>query len=357
MAVGPLIEKELFWLRRNWRAVALVFLFAPALFGLATTSFDRTVPRDVPVAITPASDAVSEDELQAVTGLVGTVSAPQQFDAPDDARTALRRERVYGILTVGHGFYESGANVTLSFAIDGGMVTYTEPSRVVTATLRDRAAVFPATVTVERQVSGTERTLPEFLFATALVYLLAGYAFTYVPYHLARERRVFDRVRVESSLWSLLAAKTTLFAALGALAVGSIGLVGVALGYRVTVTNPVALGSLALTGFALVAVSLGVSFLTRFSVAGRFVNVALLAGIVAFSNPVYPTGFFSATRRTVAGWMPVYHATVVVRGLTLRGLPAGLFTDRLLLTGGFAAGSACWLAGTVIAYQRRGRDE
>ncbi|WP_123532865.1 ABC transporter permease [Halosimplex salinum] len=356
MAVGPLLEKELFWLRRNWGAVALVFLLAPALFGLATASFDQTVPRDVPVAVTPASDAVTDDELEAVTGLVGTVSAPRQFDSPEDARTALRRERVYGVLTVGSGLYESGANVTLSVAIDGGMVTYTEPSRVVTATLRDRAEVFPSTVTVERRVDGPQRTLPEFLFATALVYLLAGYAFTYVPYHLARERRVFERVRVESSLWSLLAAKAVLFAALGALAVCSIGLVGAALVYRVAVADPVTLGVLGLTGVALVAVGLGVSFLTRFSVAGRFVNVALLAGLVAFSNPVYPTGFFSATRRTLAGWMPVYHATVVVRGLALKGLSPGLFTDRLLLAGGFAAASVCWLAGAVVAYERRGRD-
>lgn len=352
MAVGPLLRKELFWLRRHWRAVALVFLLAPALFGLATGSFDRTVPRDVPVAVTPADDAVTRDELQAAAGLARTVSAPRQYDSPDAARTALRRERVYGVLTVGHGLYESGANVTLSVAVDGGMVTFAEPSRVVTAGLRDRAAVFPSTVTVERRVVGPERTLPEFLFATGLVYLLAIYAFTYVPYHLARERRVFDRIRVESSLWSLLAAKFALFAALGAAAVGSMALVGAALGYRVATTDPVALGLLALTGVALVAVSLGVSFLMRFSVAGRFVNVGLLAGLVAFANPVYPTGFFSAVRGEIAGWIPVYHATVAVRGLALKRLPPGLFADRLALVGGTAVAALAWLVAAVVVYER-----
>ncbi|WP_436927420.1 ABC transporter permease [Halosimplex amylolyticum] len=356
MAVGPLVEKELHWVRRNWRAVALVFLLVPASFALASASFDRTVPRDVPVAVAPASDAVTDDELQAVAGLARSVAAPRQFDSPADARTALEREEVYGVVAVGHGLYESGANVTLSFAIDGGMVTYVQPSRAVTVTLRDRATVFPSTVTVERRVVGPERTLPEFLFTTGLLYLLAIYAFTYVPYHLARERRVFDRVRVESSLWTMLAAKAALFGALGTLAVGSMGLTGAALGYRVAVANPVVLGVLALTGTSLVAVSLGVSFLTRFSVAGRFVNVALLGGLVAFANPVYPTGFFSATRRTLAGWMPVYHASVVVRALALKDLSAGLFTDRLLLVGGVAVASLCWLAGCVVVFQRRGRD-
>ena len=354
--VAPLFEKELFWLRRNWRAVAVVFLLAPALFGVATATFDRTVPQDVPVAVAPADDAVTEDELQAVAGLARTVSAPRSYDSPDAARTALRRERVYGVLSVGHGLYEPGANVTLSLAVDGGMVTYVEPSLVVTGTLRDRAGVFPSTVTVERRILAPERTLPEFLFATGLVYLLAVYAFTYVPYHLARERRVFDRVRVESSLWALLVAKAGLFAALGAAAVASMSLAGVALGYRVGVADPAVLGVLALTGGALVAVSLGVSFLTRFSVAGRFANVALLGGIVAFSNPVYPTGFFSAVRRSIAGWSPVYHATVVVRGVALKGLSPATFADRLLLLAGVALVSLCWLAAAVVAFERRGRD-
>ncbi|QPV63684.1 hypothetical protein I7X12_03370 [Halosimplex litoreum] len=353
---APLLRKELFWLRRNWRAVAVVFLLAPALFGVATTSFDRTVPQDVPVAVVPTDDAVTEDELQAVAGLARTVSDPRAYDSAEAARTALDRERVYGVVTVGHGLYESGANVTLSLAVDGGMVTYVDPSLAVTGTLRDRAGVFPSTVTVQREIVGAQRTLPEFLFATGLVYLLAIYAFTYVPYHLARERRVFDRVRVESSLWALLAAKAALFAALGAAAVASMTLAGVALGYRVSVVDPATLGVVGLTGAALVAVSLGVTFATRFSVAGRFVNVALLAGVVAFSNPVYPTGFFSAVRRTIAGWSPVYHATVVVRAVALKDLSVALFADRLLLLGGVAVAAGCWLAASVVAYERRGRD-
>ncbi|WP_459192523.1 ABC transporter permease [Halosimplex sp. J119] len=356
MAVGPFAEKELRWLRRNWRAVALVFVLAPALFGLATASFDRTVPRDVPVAVAPADDAVTEDELRAVGGLTRSVAAPQQFDSSAAARTALDRERVYGIVTVDHGLYESGANVTLSVSVAGGMATYVEPSRVVTNALRERAAVFPSTVTVERHLVGPERTLSEFLFATGLLYLLAGYAFTYVPYHLAREQRVFDRVRVESSLWALLGAKAALLTALGAAALGSMGLVGAALGYRVDVADPVGLAVLGLTGASLVAVSLGVSFWTRFSVTGRFANVALLAGIVAFSNPVYPAGFFSAVRGAISSWMPTYHATVVVRGLTLSEHSPALFTDRLLFVVGVAVASLCWLVAAVVRYERGGQD-
>ncbi|MFB6174103.1 MAG: hypothetical protein ABEI39_05610 [Halobacteriales archaeon] len=356
MTVGPLVEKELRWLRRNWRAVAVVFLLAPAAFGLATASFDRTLPRDVPVAVAPASDAVTEDERQAVAGLARGVSAPRQYDSPAAARTAMARERVYGVLTVEHGVYESGANVTLGFSVAGSMVTYVEPSRVVTGTLRERANVFPAEITVDHRVVGPTRTLPEFLFTAGLVYLLAGYAFTYVPYHLARERQVFDRIRVESSLWSLLAAKAALFGGLGAAAVASMALAGIALGYRVAVASPAALAVLGATGVALVAVGLGVGFLTRFSVVGRFVNVALLGILVAFSNPVYPSGFFSVVRRTVSGWSPVYHATVVVRGLALAGRDPGLFADRLLLVGGVAVAALAFLAGSVVVYQRGGRD-
>ena len=356
MTMGPLVAKELRWLRRNWRAVTLVFLLAPICFGLATASFDRTLPRDVPVAVVPADDAVTQDELQAAAGLTRSVAAPRQFDSVDAAQTALEREHVYGVLSVEHGLYDAGANVTLSFAVAGGMVTYVEPSQVVTATLQDRANIFPSTVTIEHETLDPERTLPEFLFATGLVYLFTGYAFTYVPYHLAREQRVFERVRVESSLWSLLAAKAVLFAALGTLALASMGAVGVALGYRVALANPVALAVLGLTGTSLVATGLGISFLTRFSVAGRFSNVALLGAVVAFSNPVYPSGFFSVIRRTISGFSPVYHATVVVRGLTLSGRTSGLYTDRLVLTCGVTAASLAFLATAVYHYERRGPD-
>lgn len=356
MTVGPLVEKELRWLRRNWRAVTLVFLLAPLCLGLATATFDRTLPRDVPVAVVPADDTVTQDELQAAAGLTRSVAAPRHFDSVDAARTALDREHVYGVLSVEHGLYDAGANVTLSFAVAGGMVTYVEPSQVVTATLRDRATIFPSTVIITHETLDPQRTLPEFLFATGLVYLLAGYAFTYVPYHLARERRVFERVRVESSLWSLLAAKGVLFAALGTLALASMGALGVALGYRVALANPVALAVLALTGTSLVATGLGISFLTRFSVAGRFSTVALLGAVVAFSNPVYPSGFFSVVRRTISGVSPVYHATVVVRGLTLSGRTPGLYIDRLVLICGLTVASLAFLGVAVLSYERRGRD-
>jgi ABC-2 type transport system permease protein len=353
MTTRSLLGKERRWVRRNWRALAVVFVLAPALLAGATAAFDQTVPRDVPVAVAPADDAVTDDELAAAAGVVRSVAHPVSYGSTDAATAALSREEVYGVVTVKHGLYDAGANVTLSFAVDGAMVTYREPSRAVAAGIREQVSVFPATVTVERTVTGVERTLSEFLFASGAVVLLAGYAFVSLPYNLARERRVFDRIRVESSLAAMLGAKGVLFGALGALGVGAYAAAGAALGYRVALVEPVALAALGLTGVAAGATALSIGFLTRFSSTGRFLTVALLAGLVAFSNPVYPAGTFSALRRTVAGWMPLHHATVAVRAVALKDLPAGLVADRLVVLCGVAAASLCWLAVAVRVYERR----
>lgn len=353
MDLGPFVRKELPWLRRNWRAVALVFVLAPAFLGVATTAFEQTSPRDVQLAVVPAGDDVTEDELRAVEGIAGSVGAPVAFESRDAARIALQRESVYGVLSVPHGLYDDGASATITFEVDGGMATYLQPSRAVAVVLRDRASAFPAAVSVERVVVGPERTLSEFLFAASAVGLLAVYAFTYVPAHLASERRVLERVRVESSAVSLLAAKFVLLGGLAAVALGAMALVGSALEYRTALLRPAAVGVLGLTFVALTGVSLSVTFLTRFSVAGRFLNAGLLVGVVLLSSLIYPAGFFSSTRRAIARLSPVHHAGVVARAVALEGRSAALFADRIALLAGAAVASLALLAVSVRIYERR----
>ncbi|MFB6151255.1 MAG: ABC transporter permease [Haloarculaceae archaeon] len=354
MDAGPLLRKELLWLRRNRWAVLFVFGVVPALFALATTGFSRALPTNVPVAVAPASGAVKSDELQAARGLLRGIAHPVPVESAEAARTALDRERVYGVLTVRHGLYDGAAEVTLPFAVDGTMVPYGQPSRLVVAGLNDRATVFPADVTVDRTVLAPVHTLGEYLLAVLTVVLALVYAFTYVPYHLAREKEAFDRVRVESSLGSLLAAKSVAFGVLLAVAVAVLGVVALALGYDVALWRPAALAVLGLTATYLTATSAGIAFLTRFSVAGRFLGVVVLAAVLAFSNLFYPAGFFSPVRRTIARRMPVHHSMVAFRGLALGGHGPGLFRDRLLALVGVTVASLVWLWACVRHYERRG---
>lgn len=354
MSLGPLLRKEVTWVRHNLGALFVVLLLLPATFGLATGAFERVVPEDVPVAVVPASEDVTEDEVTALRAVTAVFASPTAYDTVPAARRALHREAVYGVVVVPPGLFDEGATADVRFLVEGEIVPYNQPSRAIANVLGARLdSQLAADVSVTREVTGREATLSEYLLSAGVVILLATYAFTYVPYNVASERRVFRRLRVESSLGAVVASKFCLFGVL--VSVPLVALQGAAnvLGHDLNVLAPAALGTLLLTFGYLTAISLGVMFLTGFRAVGRFLNVAVLFGTLLLGNPVYPAGFFSPLRREIARFVPVHYSTLTTRGVALKGRSVGLYGDYLLVLGATTLVALAWLALSMAVYRRR----
>ncbi|MFC6975349.1 ABC transporter permease [Halomicroarcula sp. GCM10025709] len=357
MALRSLLYKEVRWLRHNLSTVVLVLIVLPSIVALGTVAFQQVIPRDTPVALVPADEDVTDDEMTAMRGVTTVFSEPHSYaaDERDRAMRALTREEVYAVFVVPQGVLDRNAQVTVEMYVEEEMVPYEQPSLAIASILRGRASsVFPADVGVERIAVGQDRTLSEYLVSVGAMLVTLLFAFAYVPYVLADEQRVFRRIRVESSLWELLAGKFLVLTPL--LLVPLLAFQGVAayLDFSVALLSPGAVAVTLLTFGYCTAVSLSVMFLTRFRTVGRMANVAILFGGLAFSNLVYPAGFFSPLRREIAKANPLHYSMVVQRGVSLKGQSAALYADYLLALCGVTVLAFVLLAGTVAYYDRGG---
>lgn len=359
MALRSLLQKEALWLRRNLATILLLLIVLPGLVALGTVAFQQVIPRDTPVAIVPADERVTDDDLSVMRGITTIFSQPSLYDVGErqEAMNALSREEVYAVFVVPPGILDSDADVTIEMYVEEEMVPYEQPSIAISSILRSQAnRVLPADVTLERIAVGEDRTLSEYLLSIGAMLVTMVFAFAYVPYLLAEEKQVFRRLRVESSLWQVLLSKFLVLTPL--LIVPLLAFQGVAayLDFSVALLEPGAIAVTLLTFVYLTAISLGVMFLTRFQTIGRMINVTLLFAGLAFSNLVYPAGFFSPLRRYLAHRSPLFYSMVVQRGLSLKGNSAGLYADYLLAICGFTVLTLLFLAGTVVVYDRRGYD-
>jgi len=220
--------------------------------------------------------------------------------------------------------------------------------------LRDRIGeAFPADVSVTRTTVGSDRTLSEFLIGAVVMLVTMLYAFVYLPQVVTKERGVFRRVRVESSLWRLLAAKFAVFSLFLLVALATIQVVATHVGRNVSPLGPGALAPVLATFLALGAIAVGVAFLSAFRPIGRIANAGVLVGAVVFANLVYPTGFFSPLRGSIARTNPIHHAMTIQRGVSLKGHPPALYADRYAMLVGFVVLSGAFLAACVAIYRRR----
>lgn len=357
MSLRSLLYKELRWLRHNAATVVLVLVVLPAIVAAGTVAFQQVIPRDTPVALVPENGSVSDDEMSAMEGVTTFFADPHSYEAGqrDRAMRALTREEVYAVFVVPPGLLDESASVEVEMIVEEEMVPYEQPSLAIASILRFQAGrILPADVGVERTAVGEDRTLSEFLLSIGTMLITMVFAFAYVPYVVADEQQVFRRIRVESSLWHLLASKFLVLTPL--LLVPILTFQGIAsyLDFSVTLLAPGAIAVTLLTFVYLTAISLGVMFLTRFRTVGRMLNVTLLFGSLAFSNLVYPAGFFSPLRREIAKTSPLHYSMIVQRGASLKGQSLGIYTDYLLGLGGFTLLCLCFLAGTVVYYDRGG---
>lgn len=354
MSLIALLRKEFHWSKHNLLALAFVLLLLPAFFVYASTAFQTVIPRDTPVAVVPQDETVSAADVATVGAGLSAFADPVPADSPADAERMLRRESVYAIVQVPPDIDDpDNDDATFVLTVDGSVVPFTEPSKAIRTIMEfrlDRA--LDSEVTVERRVVGPDNSLPEYLVPIFLMSVVMLFAFTYVPYNLAREAAVLDRLRAESSLEAVIGAKLVYFSLLMAVPVVVFQAAAAFLGYAVDAFAPGALLVLLLTFVTLAAVSMTVMVLLRFSMLGRFVNVVLLLGAVGFSGLAYPVGYFSPLRKELVRMVPTHYAMIVTRSSMQKGLGPGLFVDWLAGLAGFALLALLGLKLAAVYYRR-----
>ena len=334
-------------------ALVVLLLVLPATAGYASVTFQHVIPQEAPVAVVPADETTDDGSLELVDAATVTFAQPVRYDSEAAAMDALHREEVYGVVTVPPGVLNDSRESQLNLSVEGSMVLFDQPSRAMVSILNYRLQSSASTsITVERTVVGESRSLSEYLIPILLVATLTLFAFTYVPYNLASESRAIKRIRTDSSLESLVAAKLLYFTLLMLLPIVTFGLVTTALGYAVT---PISVGivvALLLSFLAMAAVAMAIMFVTRFGTTGRFFSVIVLFGLVAFGGLIYPAGFFSPIRKEIVRAVPLHYTTIIVRSEMLKDAPLQLYADYFALLGFTVLASLVVLEASIVLYRR-----
>lgn len=353
MSLRTILRKELLWSRHRALALLFVLVLLPAAFAGASVFFQHVLPKDAPVAVV-ADEEVSEEEYDVVAASFRLFSKPIQYDSERAAMRDLERETVYAVVSVPPDLDDPDIDrVNMTVTIDGDMTPYREPSGAlvnVVATTMNRQ--LDKRVVVQRSVRGEERRLSSYLLPTFLMILVLTFAFAYLPYNLAREEAVLDRLRVETSLDTVVAGKLLFFTALLAVPLLVFHGLGFALGYDVNLLAPGAILGYGLTFLACGAIATAVTFASGFGTTGRLFNVLLLFSFLGFSGLVYPVGFFSPLRREIIRRVPTHYAMLAVRGSSLRDLPTAEFATWLGGMALFALAMLVPLKLAMLAYER-----
>lgn len=324
-----------------------LLLLIPLFFAASSIVFQEVLPRDVPVAVVPEDDNVTDRELTYVETAILRWSEPEIVEDRETADAMLTRESVYAVIVVPSGFLDDGGGragdvdgaeaaneeATFRLVIDGAITPYHSPSELIQDLVEFelQAAEDLSEVSVEREIEGEEKSFAEYLYPSMLVGFLIFLAFTYVPYTLRREAPVLDRVRIESSLEAVLAVKLLTFGILVTLPLVVFHAVAVYFDYGVATTSPWAIAVVAMTFLMLSALAMAIMVASRFSGTGQFVNLVVMLGLLAFSGLVFPLGFFSPIRTTIAQLLPTHYAIVTVRSLMLKDdATVWLFQDMIV---------------------------
>lgn len=352
----PLFRKELRWARRHLLAILILVIVLPGLFAYGSLAFETVLPTDAPVALVPQSDAVTAGDRTITEGAVAPFADPVHFASTDRAFRALERERVYAVVTYPAGITDPDGPAVFEVVVSGSVVPYHEASRAVVSVMNfvlENQLPAELEVTVERTVLGEERSLSEYLLPTFVFVLVMLLALVYLPYVLATEAPVVDRVRIESSLTAAIGWKLGFFTLLSLGAVGVFGLVSYGIGYDIALLAPGALVVYALTFLALGAIGSSVLILSGFSTLGRLLDVLLLFGLASFSGLFYPAGFFSPIRRELVRVVPTHYAMVAIRGFTLRGSSVGAYRWWILALAALTIFALGLLRASIAVYERR----
>lgn len=353
MSLRALLRKELSWSKHNVAALVVLLLLVPGTAAYTSVAFQSVIPQDAPVAVTPANDEVTENELEVVDAAASLFADPVRYDSEQRAMDDLKRESVYAVVEVPPGLLNESRDSTVNLTVDGSMVLFDKPSEAMVGLLNVRLSQsVPGSVSVDRTVVGGEHTLAEYLVPILLMGVTLLFSLAYVPYNLAAEASAIERVRMESSLEALVASKLLFFSAVMLVPIGVFGVFIWQLEYAIPAASAGVVLIVLLTFLTLSSLSMALMLVTRFDVTGRFLAVILLFGLVAVGGLIYPAGFFSPIRRQIVRAMPVHYAMIVLRGEMLRSVPLSTYADYVAIVAGSAVASLVALEGSIIAYRR-----
>lgn len=324
------LRKESYWARRRLPALLLLVVLLPAVFAVGTVAFEGVVPRDTPVAVVPASEDVTEDDLTVATGVLGQATDPRRVDSREQAQTLLERERVYAVVTVPPNLTaDTDEPARLEYRVSGTVVPYRKPSQAIAAAVEGGLnELLQRPVEVAHVTEPPEVGLREYLAPAALVLLAVLVGLGFLPRLVSEERQALPRLRVESSLSSVLAAK--LIAGLALMLVPFLVVAGVVLSLSYDV-HP--LNATSVLGYLLLVLHVTTLGMTVALVlegrAATVLNLGLVIALLLAGNPVYPRGFFSVVRGQVADVVPLHHAAVAVRAGVLRNAGPGAMAAEL----------------------------
>jgi ABC-2 type transport system permease protein len=351
MSLGSLLRKELHWSKRHVFVLLFLLIALPLFFAGTSFLFQDVIPRDVPVAVVAQDESVTALEMGIVRGGMAPYTSPTQARSDSEAKRMLERESVYAVVTVPPDL-DSGES-TFTLTIDGSIVPFQSPSQVIQDLVEvELDRIEAADITIQREVVGEEKELPEYLFPTFLMTLVIFFAFTYVPYSLRREESVLDRLRVETSLEWVVVSKLVYLTALMLVPILVFHLLALYYGYAISSLAPGGVFVLLLTFALLGTVSSTVMILTRFSGAGQFVNLLTMLGLIALSGLAFPLGFFSSLRTEAAQLLPTHYAMIAVRSFMLKGSSISTFADWIAGFVGLLVLALLVLKGAIVYYRR-----
>lgn len=353
-----LLRKEAITVRRNLGLFVVLLVVVPAALAAGTSVYQQTIPQDIPVAVAPADDTTSESDVRLVRGAVGFFSTPVEYDSRAAAVRAMEREEVYLTFVVPPDLTDDDAEATVTVVTDRTNAPLSDPAALTFDLLQSRFdSVFPATVTLERESVGTERTLSEFMLPSALFALVVLYALVYLPYQVREERRVMDRLRTETRLETVVASKLLFYGALVVVPAATASAAARYYGYGFGALGVETLAVLGLSFLYMAAAGLAVLFFLRLRQAAVFVNLGVAVGVLTLSGLVYPVGFYSAVRKGISRSLPTHYSLVTLRGTMLRGESLSFYSEYLTWMAAAAVGALVLLAVAIRHYERGGVHE
>jgi len=322
--------------------VGFLLVLVPVALGASTAALQETVPEDIPVAVVAENENVTDTEMRQASAGISILASPERVDGQgspaanrERAIERLEREEVYLVVVVPPGLLsEEVAGVELQFVFDGANAPLHQADSEISDIARTRfnsiretdAAIEEGNVSIESQINGDEKGLGEFLFPAYMLGLLLFLGFTYVPYTLRRDASVLDRLRLESSLGTLVLSKLLFLTA--AMLVPLLAFHGTALGlgYEIGTLSPVSLvvstAVLLGTFLAVGLIAASIMVLTRFSDAGQSLNLLVLLGFLGASAIAFPRGAVAPARADIAQFLASPASSYVVgETITAAGVP------------------------------------
>ncbi len=324
-------------------------MLLPAAFAGASLAFDDVLPRDSPIAVVPGEEGVTEEELEDAAAVLSIFADATALE--EDYVRALEREEYYLAVTVPSNFTDPGGTVVVHH--HGAVVPFDEPSLLLVSALDGGFRAFGTGLSAERNTIGERIELSEYLLPVMLVVLVLVLGLMYVPHDLRREKQALDRVTMDTSAFTVAAAKIAFYTALLAAPLVVFEIVSRYYGYTAEFLTASVVGFTVVTFVYTACIGTAVALATGFSAYGRLVNGTLLFAAVVLSNLIYPVGFFSSTRREIARALPTHYSAVAVRSHSTKEIPATLFLDRLLLLLAFTAAAVTLLYLASRRYERR----